>query len=137
MYKGIGVNMNKQYKNLRKKNKHFVHPSSYKNNFSNMRNEYYDSNDYDCKSNNTGNYSFYDSIEDMEDCMNSDDPNCKVRSCLLDREIEVNKKVILASCIGAIAGVIGVTCAIKKMDKPQNKMLKSAPCLMKMAKKFF
>lgn len=130
MYKGIGVNMNKEYKNLRKKSRRFVPPSYYKDNCYNIKDDNYD--DY----HNTENYSFYDSMEDMEDCMDSNNPNCKIRSCLLDKELDVNKKVIMASCVGLVAGVIGITCAIKKMNKPQNKMLKSAPYLMKIAKNF-
>ncbi len=135
MYKSIGVNMDKEYKNLRKKSRYYVPPSHYKENFSNVKNNYHcccnDDNHYK-----TDDYSFYDTMEDMEDCMESKNPNCKIRSCLLDKEIEVNKTIIMASCIGVIAGVIGVSCAIKKKNKPQNKMLKSAPYLMKIAKNF-
>lgn len=130
MYKGIGINMDKEYKSLRKRSKRFVPPSYYKdtcscNNFENYEDD-------------LKNYSFFDSIEDMKDCANSDDEDCAIRSCLLDKEIEVNKKVIVASCIGAAAGIIGVTYAIKKMNsKPSKKFLTAAPSLMKFAKNIF
>ena len=113
MYKAIGINMDKEYKALRKKSKRFVPPSHYRDNYS-MNNSKED---------------------DLEDCANSNDENCKIRSCLLNKEIQVNKKVLIASCIGAAAGIIGVTCAMKKMNSKSNKsLLAAAPSLMKFAK---
>ena len=108
MYKAIGVNMDKEYKALRKKSKRFVPPSHYRDNYS---------------------------MEDLKDCANSNDENCKIRSCLLNKEIQVNKKVLIASCIGAAAGIIGVTCAMKKMNSKSSKsLLAAAPSLIKFAK---
>ena len=125
MYKAIGVNMDKEYKALRKKSKRFVPPSHYRDNYS-MDNS---------KEDNMEDYSFFDSMEDLKECSNSNDENCKIRSCLLNKEIQVNKKVLIASCIGAAAGIIGVTCAMKKMNSKSNKsLLKAAPSLMKFAK---
>lgn len=125
MYKGIGVNMDKQYKALRKRNKRFVPSHHYRDDI----NGYSDNccnHDY----NDGKNYSFYDAMEDVEDCIESDNDNCRIRSCLLD------KKIMVASCIGAVAGIIGITCTIKKMNsKPKNKFMKCAPTLMKMTKK--
>ncbi|MGG5461920.1 hypothetical protein [Clostridium sp. B9] len=132
MYKGIGVNMDKEYKALRKRNKRFVPPSHYRDDFNNAKDDNCNCDDYD----NMGNYTFYDAMEDIGDCMESDDNNCKIRSCLLDKKVEVNKRIIVASCIGAIVGIVGVSCAIKKMNsKPKNKLVKYAPTLMKMTKK--
>ncbi len=68
------------------------------------------------KEDNLEDYSFFDSMEDLKDCANSNDEDCKIRSCLLNKEIQVNKKVLIASCIGAAAGIIGVTCAMKKNE---------------------
>ncbi len=125
MYKAIGVNMDKEYKALRKKSKRFVPPSHYRDNYS-MDNS---------KEHNMEDYSFFDSMEDLKDCANSNDENCKIRSCLLNKEIQVNKKVLIASCIGAAAGIIGVTCAMKKMNSKSSKsLLAAAPSLMKFAK---
>lgn len=125
MYKAIGINMDKEYKALRKKSKRFVPPSHYRDNYS-INN---------CKEDDLEDYSFFDSVEDLKDCANSNDENCKIRSCLLNKEIQVNKKVLIASCIGATAGIIGVTCAMKKMNSKSNKsLLKAAPSLMKFAK---
>ena len=120
MYKAIGVNMDKEYKALRKKSKRFVPPSHYRDNYS-MNNS---------KEDNMEDYSFFDSMEDLKDCANSNDENCKIRSCLLNKEIQVNKKVLIAS-----AGIIGVTCAMKKMNSKSSKsLLAAAPSLMKFAK---
>ncbi|MDV5106312.1 hypothetical protein R2R32_08440 [Clostridium perfringens] len=91
MYKAIGINMDKEYKALRKKSKRFVPPSHYRDNYS-MNNS---------KEDNLEDYSFFDSMEDLKDCANSNDEDCKIRSCLLNKEIQVNKKVLIASCIGA------------------------------------
>ena len=125
MYKAIGINMDKEYKALRKKSKRFVPPSHYRDNYS-MNN---------FKEDDLEDYSFFDSVEDLKDCANSNDEDCKIRSCLLNKEIQVNKKVLIASCIGAAAGIIGVTCAMKKMNSKSNKsLLKAAPSLMKFAK---
>lgn len=125
MYKAIGINMDKEYKALRKKSKRFVPPSHYRDNYS-MNN--YQEDDLE-------DYSFFDSMEDLKDCANSNDEDCKIRSCLLNKEIQVNKKVLIASCIGAAAGIIGVTCAMKKMNSRSNKsLLVAAPSLMKFAK---
>lgn len=125
MYKAIGINMDKEYKALRKKSKRFVPPSHYRDNYS-INN---------CKEDDLEDYSFFDSVEDLKDCANSNDEDCKIRSCLLNKEIQVNKKVLIASCIGATAGIIGVTCAMKKMNSKSNKsLLKAAPSLMKFAK---
>ncbi|WP_415334374.1 hypothetical protein [Clostridium perfringens] len=125
MYKAIGINMDKEYKALRKKSKRFVPPSHYRDNYS--------MNNY--KEDDLENYSFFDSMEDLKDCANSNDEDCKIRSCLLNKEIQVNKKVLIASCIGAVAGIIGVTCAMKKMNSKSNKsLLAAAPSLMKFAK---
>ncbi len=125
MYKAIGINMDKEYKALRKKSKRFVPPSHYRDNYS--------MNNY--KEDDLEDYSFFDSVEDLKDCANSNDEDCKIRSCLLNKEIQVNKKVLIASCIGAAAGIIGVTCAMKKMNSKSNKsLLKAAPSLMKFAK---
>lgn len=125
MYKAIGVNMDKEYKALRKKSKRFVPPSHYRDNYS-MDNS---------KEDNMEDYSFFDSMEDLKDCANSNDENCKIRSCLLNKEIQVNKKVLIASCIGAAAGIIGVTCAMKKKNSKSSKsLLAAAPSLMKFAK---
>ena len=119
MYKAIGVNMDKEYKALRKKSKRFVPPSHYRDNYS-MNNS---------KEDNMEDYSFFDSMEDLKDCANSNDENCKIRSCLLNKEIQVNKKVLIAS------GIIGVTCAMKKMNSKSSKsLLAAAPSLMKFAK---
>lgn len=125
MYKAIGINMDKEYKALRKKSKRFVPPSHYRDNYS--------MNNY--KEDDLEDYSFFDSVEDLKDCANSNDEDCKIRSCLLNKEIQANKKVLIASCIGAAAGIIGVTCAMKKMNSKSNKsLLKAAPSLMKFAK---
>ena len=125
MYKAIGINMDKEYKALRKKSKRFVPPSHYRDNYS-MNNS---------KEDNLEDYSFFDSMEDLKDCANSNDEDCKIRSWLLNKEIQANKKVLIASCIGAAAGIIGVTCAMKKMNSKSNKsLLKAAPSLMKFAK---
>lgn len=125
MYKAIGINMDKEYKALRKKSKRFVPPSHYRDNYS-MNNS---------KEDDLEDYSFFDSMEDLKDCANSNDEDCKIRSCLLNKEIQVNKKVLIASCIGAAAGIIGVTCAMKKMNSKLNKsLLAAAPSLMKFAK---
>ena len=125
MYKAIGINMDKEYKALRKKSKRFVPPSHYRDNYS--------MNNY--KEDDLEDYSFFDSVEDLKDCANSNDEDCKIISCLLNKEIQVNKKVLIASCIGAAAGIIGVTCAMKKMSSKSNKsLLKAAPSLMKFAK---
>ncbi|ELC8452644.1 hypothetical protein [Clostridium perfringens] len=125
MYKAIGINMDKEYKALRKKSKRFVPPSHYRDNYS--------MNNY--KEDDLEDYSFFDSMEDLKDCANSNDEDCKIRSCLLNKEIQVNKKVLIASCIGAVAGIIGVTCAMKKMNSKSNKsLLAAAPSLMKFAK---
>ena len=125
MYKAIGINMDKEYKALRKKSKRFVPPSHYRDNYS-MNNS---------KEDNLEDYSFFDSMEDLKDCANSNDEDCKIRSCLLNKEIQVNKKVLIASCIGAAAGIIGVTCAMKKMNsKSKKSLLAAAPSLMKFAK---
>ena len=125
MYKAIGINMDKEYKALRKKSKRFVPPSHYRDNYSTNNSKEDDLEDY----------SFFDSMEDLKDCANSNDEDCKIRSCLLNKEIQVNKKVLIASCIGAVAGIIGVTCAMKKMNSKSNKsLLKAAPSLMKFAK---
>ena len=105
MYKAIGINMDKEYKALRKKSKRFVPPSHYRDNYS-MNNS---------KEDTMEDYSFFDSMEDLKDCANSNDKDCKIKSCLLNKEIQVNKKVLIAYCIGAAAGIIGVTCAMKKM----------------------
>ncbi|HAT4117923.1 hypothetical protein [Clostridium perfringens] len=125
MYKAIGINMDKEYKALRKKSKRFVPPSHYRDNYSmNSSNE-----------DNIEDYSFFDSMKDLNDCANSNDEDCKIKSCLLNKEIQVNKKVLIASCIGAAAGIIGVTCAMKKMNSKSNrKFLAAAPSLMKFAK---
>ncbi|XZN27456.1 hypothetical protein ACSW9H_08055 [Clostridium perfringens] len=125
MYKAIGINMDKEYKALRKKSKRFVPPSHYRDNYSMNNSKEYDLEDY----------SFFDSMEDLKDCANSNDEDCKIRSCLLTKEIQVNKKVLIASCIGAAACIIGVTCAMKKMNSKSNKsLLAAAPSLMKFAK---
>ncbi|MDU6980895.1 MAG: hypothetical protein E6361_06030 [Clostridium perfringens] len=125
MYKAIGINMDKEYKALRKKSKRFVPPSHYRDNYSMNNSKEYDLEDY----------SFFDSMEDLNDCANSNDEDCKIRSCLLNKEIQVNKKVLIASCIGAAEGIIGVTCAMKKMNSKSNKsLLAAAPSLMKFAK---
>ena len=117
--------MDKEYKALRKKSKRFVPPSHYRDNYS--------MNNY--KEDDLEDYSFFDSMEDLKDCANSNDEDCKIRSCLLNKEIQVNKKVLIASCIGAAAGIIGVTCAMKKMNSKSNKsLLAAAPSLMKFAK---
>lgn len=128
MYKAIGINKDKEYKALRKKSKRFVPPSHYRDNYS-MNNSNED---------NLEDYSFFDSIKDLKDCANSNDEDCTIKSCLLNKEIKANKKVLIASCIGATAGIIGVTCAIKKMNsKSSKKFLASAPSLMKLAKTMF
>ena len=125
MYKAIGINMDKEYKALRKKSKRFVPPSHYRDNYS-MNNS---------KEDDLEDYSFFDSMEDLKDCANSNDEDCKIRSCLLNKEIQVNKKVLIASCIGAAAGIIGVTCEMKKMNSRSNKsLLAAATSLMKFAK---
>ncbi|ELC8418301.1 MAG: hypothetical protein E7D79_02235 [Clostridium perfringens] len=125
MYKAIGINMDKEYKALRKKSKRFVPPSHYRDNYS-LNNS---------KEDNVDDYSFFDSMEDLKDCANSNDKDCKIKSCLLNKEIQVNKKVLIASCIGAAAGIIGVTCAMKKMNSKSNRnFLAAAPSLMKFAK---
>ncbi|EGT3616553.1 hypothetical protein FHH43_09965 [Clostridium perfringens] len=132
MYKGIGINMDKEYKALRKRSKRFVPPSYYKDSYPINNNDYSNYEDYE---DNLKGYSFFDAVEDMKDCANSHDDNCTIRSCLLDKEVEVNKKVVIASCIGAAAGIIGITYAIKKMSsRPQKRFLTAAPTLMKFAK---
>ena len=50
MYKAIGINMDKEYKALRKKSKRFVPPSHYRDNYS-MNNS---------KEDNLEDYSFFD-----------------------------------------------------------------------------
>ncbi|MDZ4993930.1 hypothetical protein GNF80_13270 [Clostridium perfringens] len=135
MYKGIGVNMDKEYRALRKRTKRFVPPSYYKDNCPSNNYDYCSCNDYDEYNDNINDYSFFNAIEDMKDCVQSNDNSCKIKSCLLDKEIEINKKMLIISCIGAAAGIIGMTCAIKKMNsKPQKRFLTTAPTLMKFAK---
>lgn len=138
MYKGIGVNMDKEYKALRKRAKRFVPPSYYKDNYQSNNNEYCSCHDYDEDNDNLKDYSFFDAMEDMKDCVQSNDNSCRIRSCLLDKEVEINKKMIIVSCIGAAAGIIGMTYAIKKMNsKPQKRFLTATPTLMKFAKNMF
>lgn len=132
MYKGIGVNMDKEYRALRKRTKRFVPPSYYKDSCPSNNYDYRSCNEY---SDNINDYSFFDAMEDMKDYVQSNDNNCRVKSCLLDKEVEINKKMVIVSCIGAAAGIIGMTCAIKKMNsKPQKRFLTAAPTLMKFAK---
>lgn len=136
MYKGIGVNMDKEYKALRKRSKRFVPPSYYKDNYHpSNNNEYCSCNDYDEYHDNLKNYSFFDTMDDMKDFVQSDENNRKIKCCLLDEKVEINKRMIIISCIGAAAGIIGMTCAIKKMNSnPQKRFLTAAPTLMKFAK---
>ncbi|MDU4473186.1 MAG: hypothetical protein E7I93_12750 [Clostridium perfringens] len=80
MYKAIGINMDKEYKALRKKSKRFVPPSHYRDNYS-MNNS---------KEDDLEDYSFFDSMEDLKDCANSNDYRCNL--CNEKNEFKIKQK---------------------------------------------
>ena len=128
MYKVIGINKDKELKALRKKTKRFVPPCHYRDSYK----------IHSYKEEPSKDYSFFDTVEDIKSCSNSKKEGCKIKSCLLNKEIEVNKKVLLTSLIGATVGIIGVGCAIKKMNSKSSKnLLSMAPSLMKITKNLF
>lgn len=117
MYTSHGINMKRELEYYDKRTKRIIpNKSTPKFDIKSLYSDYDDSV--------KPNYKFSDMIESVKECINSDENNCTIKSCMLNREIPIDKKAITMGAI--IVGVgIGVTIAtvttISVINKPRRK----------------
>lgn len=117
MYTSHGINMKRELEYYDKRTKRIIpNRSTPKFDVEYVYSDYEDDSKKD--------YKFKDMVESVKDCINSDEQKCTVKSCMLNKEIPIDKKAITVGAI--IAGVgIGLSIAtlvtVAAVNKPRKK----------------
>ena len=109
----VGVNLNKELMGVMRSIKIPKMTKSHSNNYSKS----------DCCCNDAGkkDYTFKDTVNSMKDCLNSNKDNCIIKSCVVDKDMKMNKKVVSMIGIGALAATVLGTSIYSSMHNDRRK----------------
>lgn len=123
MYTSHGINMKRELEYYDKRTKRIVPNQSTPNYdieciYSNS--DYDECYEGDCKQD----YKFKDMVDSVKECISSDENKCTIKSCVLNKEIPIDKKAVT---IGAVVAGISIGLAVVALT--------TATCLNKPRKK--
>lgn len=94
----VGVNLNKELTDVMRSIKIPKTPKSHSNHHAKCHSS--------CDNTDKKDYTFEDAVNSVEDCLNSAKDNCIIKSCTLNKDISMNKKIASMIGIGTLAATV-------------------------------
>lgn len=113
----VGVNLNKELMGVMRSIKIPKMTKSHSNHHSNHNSKSHCC----CNDANKKDYTFRDTVNSMKDCFNSNKDNCIIKSCVVDKDMKMNKKVISMIGMGALAATVLGTSIYSSMHNGRKK----------------